>query len=35
MTRLEGRQILLREIGQARIAGARLGPACALGSELN
>ena len=30
MTRLEDRQILLRDIAQARAAGARLAPACAL-----
>ena len=30
MTRLEDRQILVREIEQARIEGARLAPACAL-----
>jgi putative transposase len=30
MTRLEDRQILLRDIGQARTEGARLAPACAL-----
>jgi transposase InsO family protein len=30
MTRLEDRQILLRDIGQARVQGARLAPACAL-----
>ena len=30
MTRLEDRQILVRDIGQARAEGARLAPACAL-----
>ena len=30
MTRLEDRQILLRNIAQARADGSRLGPACAL-----
>ena len=30
MTRLEDRQILLRDIAQARVLGARLAPACAL-----
>jgi putative transposase len=30
MTRLEDRQILLRDIAQARVEGARLAPACAL-----
>jgi len=30
MTRLEDRQILLHDIGQARSDGARLAPACAL-----
>src|ERR1700760_3599764 len=30
MTRLEDRQILLRDIAQARVQGARLAPACAL-----
>ena len=30
MTRLEDRQILLRDIAQARADGSRLGPACAL-----
>jgi putative transposase len=30
MTRLEGRQILLRDIAQARSEGARLAPACAV-----
>jgi putative transposase len=30
MTRLEDRQILLRDIGQARTEGARLAPTCAL-----
>jgi hypothetical protein len=30
MTRLEDRQILIRDIAQARIEGARLAPACAL-----
>ena len=30
MTRLEDRQILIRDIAQARVEGARLAPACAL-----
>ena len=30
MTRLEDRQILMRDIAQARADGARLAPACAL-----
>ena len=30
MTRLEDRQILIRDIEQARVEGARLAPACAL-----
>jgi putative transposase len=30
MTRLEDRQILMRDIAQARAEGARLAPACAL-----
>ena len=30
MTRLEDRQILIRDIAQARVQGARLAPACAL-----
>ena len=30
MTRLEDRQILVRDIEQARADGARLAPACAL-----
>ena len=30
MTRLEDRQILVRDIEQARTDGARLAPACAL-----
>jgi hypothetical protein len=30
MTRLEDRQILVRDIAQARGEGARLGPACAV-----
>ena len=30
MTRLEDRQILLHDIAQARVQGARLAPACAL-----
>ena len=30
MTRLEDRQILVRDIGQGRVDGARLAPACAL-----
>ena len=30
MTRPEDRQILIRDIAQARVEGARLAPACAL-----
>jgi hypothetical protein len=30
MTRLEDRQILIRDLAQARARGARLAPACAL-----
>jgi hypothetical protein len=30
MTRLEDRQILIRNIAQARVQGAPLAPACAL-----
>jgi hypothetical protein len=34
MTRLEDRQILMRDIAQARADGSRLAPACALAGRL-